>query len=315
MNIYRVVYLIAIILIPSYSFSAVIFSENYDSISSSWNCSDSLPSGWTAAANCPGSSSYGGITHYAGEITTGGRSGNSLKLWRRNGIWVDYHGYLNKVLTADEFANGYKELYIRWYVKIDPNWDANISAAETHKLNRAYFGSSAGSTSGEWYIDVKGNSFKTGKLSLYNTSGGGVWYSQSTVSNLGINDGKWHSLEWRLKLNSTTGASDGGFQIFVDGEAISICDGMGQNCSTNQIMNLGVATDEYFTSLFPPAIGNLTNGSWDFPTDGWYAIEFDDYAVSTTYIGPDSETVYLPISSGGSIFTLPNGSILTAPAQ
>ena len=263
----------------------IIFSENYDT-QTGWNCSNGAFFGFSGTANCPAPSSFGGVTHYAGEITSGGRSGNSLKLWRRNGIWVDYHGYLDKILTPQEFSNQYKELYIRWYVKIDPDWDANLGNGETHKLNRVYIGTSVGSVSDEWYLDVKGATFKTGKLAMYNTGYGGVFRSSQTISQLGINNGQWHSIEWRIKLNSANGSSDGGFQLFINGTAILMCEDV---CSENHNnMNMGTSTNDYFTSLAPPAIGNLTDGIWNFPTDSWYAIEFDDYFVSTTYIGNDT---------------------------
>ena len=310
----KVIAALAMVFLPVAATGAVIFSEDYDSISETWNCSSGLPSGWTEAANCPASNTYNTVTHYAGEISPGGRTGNSLKMWRREGIWTEYHGYLNKTLTVSEFNNHYKELYIRWYVKISPDWDADLAGAETHKLNRAYIGTSAGDTLNEWYMDIKGTTFKTGKLALYNTGGGGNWYSQSTISSLGINDGEWHSIEWRLKLNSTTGASDGGFQIFVDGSPISICDGMGANCSTNQTNKaLGVSTGEYFTSLAPPAIGNLTDGSWTFPTSGWHAIEFDDYVVSTTYIGTDSGGGDSRMSIGAGVMAIGSGTTAISP--
>ena len=272
---------------PSILYAAVIFSENYDNIESGWSCGNSIPAGWTRAAGCPSPSSYGEITHYAGEISSGGRTGNSLKLWRRNGIWTDYHGYLDKDFTTAEFNNHYKELYIRWYVKIPAEWDANLAGGGTHKLDRMYISSSAGGRDTEWYMDVKGDTFKGGRFSFYNTAQGWVWYTVKTVTQLGVNDGRWHSLEWHVKLNSTTGSSDGGWDFYVDGVSQEICDGMGQNCAMGQHnMNMGTRTDQYFTSTLPPAIGNLSGGTWTFPTNGWYAIEFDDYVVSTTYIGP-----------------------------
>ncbi|MGB4548697.1 MAG: hypothetical protein WBI10_07270, partial [Syntrophales bacterium] len=64
------------ILIPSVAPSAVIFSENFDNIQSGWNCSQSPPSGWASLSACR-SATYGGVTHYGGEITAGGRTGNS----------------------------------------------------------------------------------------------------------------------------------------------------------------------------------------------------------------------------------------------
>ena len=276
--------------IPRVASAEIIFEDFYDRPEiEGWVCADPVPSGYTGKANCPSPSTHNGVTRYAGEITSGGKIGNSLKLWRRNGtdgtFWRDYHGYLNYTFTEQEFAQGYKELFIRWYVKIPLEWDADLAGSKTHKLNRFWIGSSAGATTKEWLIDIKGSTFNTGRLSFYNTGGGGVWHTASTVNELGINDGNWHSLEWRLKLNSTTGSTDGAFQLFVNGEAITICDGMGQNCATLQERNVGALTDEYFTTPMPPAIGNLTQGVWDFPTDGWYAFEFDSYVLSTSRIG------------------------------
>ena len=296
---------------PSILYAAVIFSENYDNIESGWSCGNSIPAGWTRAAGCPSPSSYGGVTHYAGEISSGGRTGNSLKLWRRNGIWTDYHGYLDKDFTTAEFNNHYKELYIRWYVKIPAEWDANVvGVGGTCKLNRLYFSSEAEGEQGEWLMDIKGSTFKTGKFSFYCVPEGNVWYTQKTVSELDVNDGQWHSLEWHVKLNSTTGSSDGGWDFYVDGVTQVICDGMGQNCTTGKSnMNMGAASGQYFTSMLPPAIGNLNGGTWTFPTDGWYAIEFDDYVVS----GSPSSSATESSDGGGGCFiaTAAFGSALT----
>jgi len=291
-----IIWIFALLLFsPRLSSAAVIFSENYDNIQSGWTCSNSIPAGWTDVSSCPSPSSYGGVTHYACEITSGGRTGNSLKLWRRNGIWTEYVGYLNKDFTAQEFNARYKELYVRWYVKIPTGWDASLGNASTHKLNRFYVSSLAGGKDQEWYMDVKGPTFKTGYFSFYYSGGQGVWYTSKTISQLGINDGQWHSLEWHVKLNSSTGSSDGGWNFYIDGVEQTICDGVGENCSVGiRSKNMGATTNQYFTSALPPAIGNLSGGTWRFPTSGWYAIEFDDYIVSTTYIGPDGSPTPIP---------------------
>lgn len=267
---------------PSLCISAVIFSDGYDSVPSGWVCNDTLPTGYVSTSGCD-SNTYDSTTHYAGEITSGGRTGNSLKLWRRNGIWGNYIGYLNKTLTSAEFANGYKELFVRWYMKIPPDW--SFSAGEM-KFNRFYTGTSAGDKSGSWRIGWVGN-----YLQFYRPdapSGSNMFYSQRTVTQMGLNDGNWHSIEFHMRLNSAAGSQDGGFTFYVDGveEAVRIKYGE-ENIFGAWGYDVGAATNEYFTSTLPPAIGNLTGGAetYTFPTNGWYAIEFDDYVVSTTYIG------------------------------
>ncbi len=283
------------------SFAEILFEDNYDNPGDSgWTCLDSLRTGYTSKSACSDPLSYEGVTHYSGEISSGGRSGNSLKLWRRNGIWTDYSGYLNKDFSEQEFANHYKELFIRWYVKIPPEWDADLGSGNYHKLNRIYIGTSAGAKTTEWYMNVNGSTFKTGKFAFYNTAQGDVYYSEKTITELGVNDGQWHSLEWHLKLNSETGVSDGGFTFYVDGEEIKVNDyriGKWPGTYVYGIWNqdMGAETDEHFTSALPPGIGNIGD-TWNFPTDDWYAFEFDDYVVSTKYIGPSDKSSISSVS-------------------
>jgi len=292
--------LLVILIFPVASSGAVIFIDDYDAPGDTgWTCLGNVRTGYTGKAACSDPLSYEGVAHYLGEISPGGRSGNSLKLWRKNGIWTGYGGYLDKDFSLQEFNNNYKELFIRWYVKIPPEWDADLGGANTHKLNRLYIGALAGAKTAEWYMDVKGHTFKAGKFSFYNTATVDVHYTEKTVTELGVNDGQWHSLEWHVKLNSETGSTDGGFTFYVDGEEVKIRDKrVGEYPGTPVYgiwnMDMGAATNHYFTSTLPPAIGNLSGGSWNFPTDGWYAFEFDDYVVSTSYIGPDGDGAATP---------------------
>jgi hypothetical protein len=86
----------------------VIYSENYDGITSRLNCSDGGLSnpprtaqgaqtdwGWWAGSACK-TDTVGGITHYDGEITTRGRNGGQcLTLWRRycsDALYISYTG-------------------------------------------------------------------------------------------------------------------------------------------------------------------------------------------------------------------------------
>lgn len=297
--------LVALLLLLPLSVNAeVLWQENYDGITERKTASISSVAApqkihgaqmdWLAWVEILTTDTYDGETHPTGEIAGPGRggAGQCLRIWKRNGIWTDYHGYMNYELSEEEFNNHYKELFIRWYVKIPREWDANLGGSSTHKLNRLYIGTSAGSKAREWYMDVKGSTFKKGRFSFYNTAEGNVHYTEKTITELGVNDGQWHSLEWHVKLNSQTGVADGGFTFYIDGEEVKIRDyRIGGYPGTPVYgiwnMDMGAATNEYFTSALPPAIGNLSGGSWNFPTNGWYVFEFDDYVVSTSYIGPD----------------------------
>lgn len=257
----------------------MIFQENYDAISDGWHCGDTTPTGWTSQAGCD-SDIYDGITHWCGEVTSGGRSGNSLKMWRKNGFTNGYCGYLNKALTESEFNNHYRELYVRMYMKFPSAWDANLPAGQTHKLNRYYTRSIYNeSNTGEWLWDVKGSTFKTGSFSFYGfnygDAGTSVYYTD-TLSNLGVLDGNWHCYEIRMKMN-TAGNDNATVQFWIDGVLVY----------NNSTMNCRFLADDYFYQLLSPSIGNMSpSDTWNFPTNGWYAAEFDDYVVSTDYIGP-----------------------------
>jgi hypothetical protein len=270
----------------------VIFSDNYDAIEDGWNCGDGVPlgSGYTSQSACA-SDTYDDVTHYCGEITSSGMggSGNSLKMWRHDGTWGSgYCGYLNYVFSEEEFNNYHKEIFVRYYMKIPSDWDACLNtscgasqSANTAKLSRFYVGSSYGGHSNEFRFDVLGSSFQTGKFALASPTGGGVNYTD-TLSNLGILDGNWHCYEIHLIMNSATGVSDGECHFYIDGVQVEL------GGSPAGVMNkdFNYLTNEYFTKILTPGIGNLTYGFYDFPDSNWRAIEFDDYVVSTEYIGP-----------------------------
>ena len=277
----------------------VVFQDNYDD-QTGWNCSDGAFFGYTSTSNCPGPDTFGGVTRHSGEISPGGRDGgNSLKLWRRNGLWTSYHGYLNKQLTQEEFNNQYRELYTSWWVKIDPDWN---TLQVGPKWNRYYLGSSPGSVEGgQVTFDVggTGSSFSNAGWRFYATaatSGNGIHNTQRTMAEMGLLDGNWHHVETRVKLPTNASTLDGVLQLWVNGELEVLCRPY-QSCSTESLFD-GYGPEIYFTRLKTPAIGNLGTGNdWNFPTDDWYSIEFDDYVVSTARYGPDGSELAGPPSN------------------
>ncbi len=270
-NILALFITIMLILIPSVSLSAVIFSESFDNIPSGWNCSQYVPVGWASLSAC-GSATYGGVTHYGGEITSGGRTGNSLKAWKQGQFPGDasYYGLLNYDFGADR----YRDVYMRWYMKIPPGF--NMTGFDYLKLWRWNFGS-GGSYDKEIYLNFlqrhNGTTFwGDAHIGVYKANGDNEWAVMLENSDLPT-DGQWHCYEWRVQLN-TTGSSNGVLQFWLDGVL--------KYSATN--VNYGATTTDYLrrTSL---GTGNRNSGS-AFQT-GWQAIEFDDYVLSTTYIGPD----------------------------
>ena len=250
---------------------AIIFSDNFDAVFSGWNCYDDTPPGWSGVSDC-GSASYGGVTHYGGEITAGGRTGNSLKSWKQGQFPSDasYYGLLNYDFGTDT----YRDVYMRWYMKIPPGF--NMTGFDYLKLWRWNFGAGV-SYDKEIYLnfnaEIPPDDWSNAQVQVYNANGDGQWATMVTVADL-PRDGQWHCYEWRVQLN-TTGSSNGVLQFWLDGVL--------KYSATN--VNYGATTTDYLrrTSL---GTGNRNSGS-AFQT-AWQAIEFDDYVLSTTYVGCDS---------------------------
>ncbi len=129
-----------------------------------------------------------------------------------------------------------------------------------------------------------------------------VIFSQKNITELGFKDGGWHYIEYYLYLGTNDTSSDAVYRLWIDG--------IEQYISTEWVpdtqTSLGrydlpwyVPSNFYFREPMPPGVGN-SGSSYSFPTDGWYAIEFDDYVVSTTYIGPLGITTGITFSPAGS---------------
>lgn len=273
---------------PAGACAKVVFEDFYnDPGIGGWVCTDPVPPGYTSKASSPAPSTHNGVTRYAGEITPEGAIvGNSLKMWRRNGIWTGYAGYLNKELSSREFSEKYRALYFRWYIKIPPGW--NWANSPGMKLNRWYFGKTAGSTAKQMTVNIQGGSISSRLQFYFPGTPEFMYYSDKTVPEMGLNDGKWHSLEIYVRLSTDSSTFDGELRLFVDGKEKYL--GRPYQAPKKGLANIvyPVDRDDYFTSVFPPAIGNLGSGaSWNFPTNAWYSIDFDSYVVSTQRVGHD----------------------------
>jgi len=182
-----------------------LFFDNFDSVNTGWKCSDQVPNGWTSLSEC-GSATYGGVTHYGGEITSGGRTGNSLKAWKQGQFPGDasYYGLLNYDFGADR----YRDVYMRWYMKIPPGF--NMTGFDYLKLWRWNFGS-GGSYSKEIYIDFRDpngtekNFTNTATIAVWNANGpgGGTWTTVLSHTDLPL-DGEWHSYDGVFNLTQQT---------------------------------------------------------------------------------------------------------------
>jgi len=205
--------------------------------------------------------------------------------------------------------NGYEELFVRMYLKYDPNtfhWGTVVPNFGLQKLGRIsrlkcvpdtgancnplVFYSAASQQAPTFYPDFLDNP-------AYNTPPtiNAIHMEPSTVYDPGAgsanpddqwqvpwpSDGKWHSYEFRLKMNSAPGAADGAWELWIDG---------------------GTDTAHHFLRSGVPWVGStgsVTPG-WNWVTvldnstiqvDAAYAgsvlkLFMDDLVVSTSYSGP-----------------------------
>jgi hypothetical protein len=115
---------------------------------------------------------------------------------------------------------------------------------------------------------------------------------QIARSSTAMNDGNWHSMEVRLKMNTfsgTTFRADGIYSLWIDGVQI--------DNYTNAVFSQNGAETNPVRGFRVLAVGG--NSSFHFPTctesancEQWYAI--DDIVVSTQRIGSSAETLNPP---------------------
>ena len=257
------------------AYAGIIFQDNFDSCTQ--NCvssSLSAPPGW-AQWYGPTSATIGGVTHYAGEITSPGRGekGKSFKTWRNGSSWENYNGVL-----AYTFSSSQSEIYMRYYVKLPKAMDLSQCTGSNYlKLWRLNTTGSAG----EIYLNLNqngGSSYNTGSLQVA-TNTRGLTTILNNTNLRAIWDDNWHSWEWHINL------ATGVLELWIDG--IPRYSGSG--------WNFGGGTFKYVQHF---SMGNHATGcNWQ---STWQAMDIDDFVLSTTYVGPDGG------SSGGSDTTAPS---------
>lgn len=262
--------LLFLFLFTTPGYAAIIFQDNFD------NCTVGCTVNTSNAPNSanwvqwfrsePLSSTQGGVTHYAGEITSPGRggSGNSLKLWRYGSFTHDYNGSL--VATS---PGSYSDFYMRFYVKIPT--DMNMTGGTYLKMFR--FNTSGG----EIYININpggGDLKSTGSLQVH----AGSWITILNNAQLStLWDGEWHAWQFRFNLATST------LTFWVDG------------VETVNLTSVGFSgVWNYLLQHFP--LGNA-DGTWQ---SSWQAFEVDDLIIATTKAETD------PDGGGGEDDTAPD---------
>ena len=287
------IFLIAACLLAPFSARAtVIFQDNFDD-----NCTGQACNVTGCATYAPGTwdqwycetmtpDTYGGVFHYAGEISGPGRggTGKDYKFWRAGAAYpYTYSGSLVKVMN---FGSA---IYMRYYAKWPATWNNDgISGndAQSHKLFR--FMTSGGTN--EFNIDIIdiNGSFQNGAViaidDFTDRAGqipGRQWTQLLSNSDFtALIDGQWHAWQWRFDIPNHA------LQLWIDG--------VQKYSDTNWIWGCTGS----FTLLNHWPEGN-TSGNYQ---DSWNANEYDDLVIATTKAETDpdgSSDTTPPTAPGG----------------
>ena len=212
-------------------------------------------------------------------------------------------------------AAGYKDLYVRYYIKFDPNWQwkqgapspqqklIHISNYDGAGNQWSYFqtGSHHPITSGGLAKWNNGNSdishyagfryenvyypdyatpYHDRSMSFYvgtgNYGGSGDDFWDTGM----MGDGQWHSFEYHVKANSDVGVPNGEYHFWIDDQIVANITDLswadsGSQVSPRKLWNYVQLGGNNFNHYAPQSQ----------EPEQWYAI--DDLVISTSYIGPD----------------------------
>ncbi len=193
---------------------------------------------------------------------------------------------------------GYEELYIRYYLKYDINWNwtnqdntqhcqqklIRISTFNDDIWTTTYNPQQYGSASVNWptlYPDWYYNaSYPPAKMTMAvrkapdysvdetETVSGAVWPT----------DDNWHSYEFYVKMNSFPGVADGIWKVWIDGNL------KGERTNVEWKMAGSNTTHNWNWLMF---LDNVTNASATLDSHTEMSLYMDDVVISTSYIGPD----------------------------
>jgi hypothetical protein len=279
MRIFVVV--LAFLVIAGNASAAVIFSDDFDSCTVGCNAIEiGLPpnspdvGAWGQWYGVD-SDTIGGVTHYAGEISSPGRggTGKSFKMWRAGTGWFGNGAYIGALVPGHWEPQ--RRLFMRWFMKIPVAFDAY------NAYNMKFFRIISDGNPDVAYIQV--NAYSSGwtrDVAQFQISDNFIhpwqsgWPWETLLGNSEVKtkmwDGNWHSHEFEFDLDGNT------LRYWVDDIL--------QYENTNWIWNIqgGITWINHFN------LGNqIDGGYWQ---TGWQAMEMDDLVISTTAIGSGGGT-------------------------
>jgi hypothetical protein len=161
------------------------------------------------------------------------------------------------------------------------------------KMDRYCFDTTPGMMHGkEIYVNFNGESFSGSAIQIIGPDG--TW--RNLIATSQIRDSQWHCHELRLRLNDE-GQANARITYWLDGTQVKDYSGLAW----------GAAAGDAFNQVAHFPLGNTGARHRDNPPcyfqNEWRAMEFDDYVLSTTYVGPEGQTqaqkLFSPLCSKG----------------
>jgi len=331
---------------PRTSMAKVVFQDNFDS-QSDWvpapgsACNQNgpcpgMPEGWTfyrsmGLWNPPEGNStimINGDHHH-------GPTGKAFTVWNESNAGGSGDGWGADGILAKTLDQDYPELYIQFWIKVQPQWpwpgDSNgqvkVFRAMHYDRSGDFFTFFSNGNSAPYYIEDfenslnyggyrQSHSFRCAPQQDYYYCGGDSsadphwtelpWSGgpDRSIAEPGeIGDGNWHRWVIHLKINTKTGSTwnnDGVIQFWQDGVL--------EYSRTDMHWMMGGDTPLGWNSV---AIGGNAFGAWlsdSYKAERWYSI--DDVVASTTPIPAD---YVIGGSSSGSDTSGTTGTTTVAP--
>jgi hypothetical protein len=210
-----------------------------------------------AEANYPGGKGVNGQRHNIGpcnicQSCTGGGGG----LYYR---WED--------------SDKVNEIWMRFYTRFEAGWKWESWWAGYKQL---YFYDTGGSGF-SYFLMAQGND----SLRMYQQNGNREYLSCTNCGWMtwypaGVSDGSWYCLELHLKMETSSAASDGILQVWLDGELVIDVDDTDYGVTDAGRYIRGVVVGS-----------NISSGTSQFDPEKCMAIDYDDIVINRTgYIGP-----------------------------
>jgi hypothetical protein len=283
------------VFLSSYSYGGVLFEDDFEAQSSTWNIgkgAPQTPSGQTGTwsylksnvktcselqcGSCERLPRHAD-NHILYMDNNGGVGGGQALRWvmKRGCSISQYPGSVEWKLPS----KSYREVYFGFHLKVDPSWKTT------------------GSEQCKWPFWIAlGDSALEGRIWTINhdmtmpaSSQIGLFHLTATPNygwfNTGIRagdfaDGTWHWLEFRIKLNSSSGGSDGVMTAWLDGVKTGTRTGLTFWPST------GSQSDYIYSVRL--MLGNCRGSVESWANSDWAGYWIDNFKGGNSYIGPPS---------------------------